>query len=127
MVEKWMRKIVHTACTTGCAAVRRSSARGIELLYRLPIAKNEQPMPQYDAFVSYSRHDAPVVEPVVQLLRFGGRNVFWDRDIAPGKRWSEKIEDAIGNAGTLAVLWCCSAARSPHVKSEIELARSAEK
>jgi hypothetical protein len=84
-------------------------------------------MPQYDAFVSYSRHDAPVVEPVVQLLRFGGRNVFWDRDIEPGTRWSEKIEDAIGNAGTLAVLWCCRAARSPHVKAEIELARNAEK
>ena len=84
-------------------------------------------MPQYDAFVSYSHHDAPFVEPVVQLLRFGGRKVFWDRDLEPGTRWSKKIEDTIGNAGTLAVLWCCRAARSPHVKAEIALARHAEK
>ncbi len=84
-------------------------------------------MPRYDAVVSYSRHDEALVEPVVQLMRFGGRNVFWDRDVEPGARWEETIDEAIRNAGTLAVLWCCRAARSPHVEGEIELARRQEK
>ncbi len=84
-------------------------------------------MPPYDAVVSYSHHDAALVEPVVQLMRFGGRNVFWDRDIEPGERWAATIEEAIRNAGTLAVLWCCRAARSQEVQAEIELARRQEK
>jgi hypothetical protein len=34
-------------------------------------------MERYDAFVSYSRADEKLVKAVVDILRVGGRRIFW--------------------------------------------------
>jgi len=81
-------------------------------------------LPGFEVFVSYSRHDAAVVTPIVKLLRLGeGRMVFCDIDsIAPGERWREQLEKALGTAQYVVVFWCAHAGASSEVRREYELA-----
>lgn len=81
-------------------------------------------MPGFDVFVSYSRHDAAVVTPIVKLLRLGdGRLVFLDVDsIAPGERWREQLEKALAGAAYVVVFWCAHSNASSEVAHEIEAA-----
>ena len=81
-------------------------------------------MPSFEVFVSYSRHDAAIVTPIVKLLRLGeGRIVFCDIDsIAPGERWREQLEKALGTAQYVVVFWCVHASASAEVRREYEAA-----
>ena len=78
---------------------------------------------QFDAFVSYSRNDQKLVEPLVQLMSLNGRRIFWDAlSIQPGELWESTLEEALRNSRVFVVLWCCDTACSDWVNREINLA-----
>lgn len=81
--------------------------------------------PAANVFISYSHHDAPLVAPVVSLLRVSRALVFRDADsIPPGKKWRGEIETAIDNAHVLVVFWCYHALDSDEVAIEYRRAIS---
>jgi hypothetical protein len=70
-------------------------------------------------FVSYSHADAPLVAPVVSLLRANQSLVFQDTDrIPPGKRWRDQIAKALAESNLVVVFWCSHAFRSNEVSRE---------
>src|SRR4051794_5764246 len=65
---------------------------------------------RYDVFISYSRKDEPIVQPVYRLLGVNGRRVFLDwAQIQPGDHFPAEIADAIKRSAVIVLLWCCDA------------------
>jgi hypothetical protein len=76
---------------------------------------------KYRAFVSYSRHDKLLVQPLVLLMEVGKQHVFWDQDsISPGDDWRLALAQGIASSEALVVFWCCHAGRSEWVTHEVE-------
>ncbi len=71
-------------------------------------------------FISYAKEDREQAEAVAKALGSLGWQVFWDRDIPPGKTWDEVIEKAIEAAGCMLVLWTRSSVASEWVRAEAE-------
>lgn len=72
-----------------------------------------------NVFVSYSHADAPLVDPVVKLLRVNNAFVFQDIDhIRPGKKWRSEILRALNEAQLVVVFWCDHASKSVEVSNE---------
>jgi TIR domain len=79
-------------------------------------------------FVSYSRYDAPLVAPVVTLLRANKSLVFQDVDsVKPGKRWRGQIDKALAASNMVVVFWCDHSRRSEEVSKEWKAAIDQEK
>jgi hypothetical protein len=96
--------------------------------YRSLQANYDEVSGGFTLFVSYSRRDASIVEPLVELLRISGSSVFRDRDsIPPGTKWQLKIATALENCETVIVLWCKHAAASKEVELEYQRAIELEK
>ena len=74
-------------------------------------------------FISYAKEDREQAETVAKALGRLGWQVFWDRDIPPGKTWDEVIEKAIEAAGCMLVLWTRSSVASEWVRAEAEEGR----
>jgi hypothetical protein len=73
----------------------------------------------FSVFASYSREDAHIVAPLVQLLRSAGPHVFRDEDdIHPGKRWQPVIAKALQDCRVVLVFWSANAAASDAVRTE---------
>lgn len=71
-----------------------------------------------DIFISYSSEDRERVIPVVRALEAHGWSVWWDRIIPPGKTFSRVIEEALGAARSLIVLWTATSIKSDWVSNE---------
>ena len=71
-----------------------------------------------DIFISYSSEDRERVLPVVKALEVHGWSVWWDRIIPPGKTFSRVIEEALGAARCLIVLWTATSVKSDWVSNE---------
>jgi hypothetical protein len=70
-------------------------------------------------FISYSRVDKDLVEPVVALLRTAPTDVFLDLDsIEPGDIWTDRLERAIKGASSFVIFWCDHSANSSWVRKE---------
>jgi TIR domain len=70
-------------------------------------------------FISYSRDDRRLVEPVVALLRTAPTDVFFDLDtIEPGEDWYDRLEQAIKGASSFVIFWCDHSANSRSVQKE---------
>jgi hypothetical protein len=70
-------------------------------------------------FISYSRADKDLVEPIVQLLRTAPTDVFFDIDsIEPGDIWTDRLERAIKGASSFVIFWCDHSANSAWVRKE---------
>jgi len=55
-------------------------------------------------FVSYAAADGPASDEIVRAMREAGLRVFRDRDsLVPGQFWSERLEQALGDAQTVVV------------------------
>jgi len=79
-------------------------------------------------FISYSHADAPLVKPLVKLLRLNESLVFQDvDDIRPGKRWRDEIASALARARLVVVFWCSHSSESEEVASEWKAAIEQEK
>ncbi len=72
-----------------------------------------------NVFVSYSHTDAPLVAPVVKLLRANKSLVFQDVDsIQPGKMWRNEIAKGLAESDMVVVFWCTHASDSDEVCRE---------
>jgi hypothetical protein len=71
-------------------------------------------------FITYAKEDREQAEAVAKALGGLGWQVFWDRDIPPGKTWDEVIEKEIEAADCMLVLWSRSSVASEWVRAEAE-------
>ena len=71
-----------------------------------------------DIFISYAREDRDKAKTLAELFQQQGWSVWWDRSIPPGRSFDEVIEEALGAAKCVVVLWSKSSASSDWVKGE---------
>jgi len=80
-----------------------------------------------DVFVSYARPDEPRAERVAEALRAEGYEVWRDDELPAHRAYAEVIEERLGTADAVVVLWSADAAKSQWVRAEADAARSAAK
>jgi len=71
-----------------------------------------------DIFISYAREDIGRVKPLVSALEEEGFSVWWDRELTPGDRFEEKIDEEIQLAACVLVVWTETSVLSRWVKNE---------
>ena len=71
-------------------------------------------------FVSYSSDDQPIVRELVRHMEAAGHSVWWDRDIAAGTRYEERIERELSACDIVVVVWSSSSISSPWVRAEAQ-------
>jgi hypothetical protein len=71
-----------------------------------------------DIFISYAREDRPRAEAIAKALEEHGWSVWWDRDIRAGKNIASVIEEEIGRARCVVVLWSATSVRRDWVNDE---------
>jgi tetratricopeptide (TPR) repeat protein len=69
-------------------------------------------------FLSYSREDIELIEPLAVALEQGGHDLWWDHHIAGGEEFSGVIEQALEAADVVVVAWTCTSVKSPWVRDE---------
>lgn len=83
----------------------------------------KKPMPDsFDAFLSHSSTDKPVVRRVAEALRGAGLNVWFDEwNIVPGVSWQDSLEEAIENSKA-AIIFIGESGLGPWQQSETSAA-----
>ncbi len=71
-----------------------------------------------DVFISYAREDRPFAARLAHHLEAGGRSVWWDREILPGKDFGELISGELAAAKAVVVIWSPHSASSRWVRDE---------
>ena len=71
-----------------------------------------------DIFLSYATEDRALAKSLVEMLSSRGWSVWWDRKIPLGQSFDQVIEDAIGTARCVIVLWTRASVQSEWVRSE---------
>ena len=71
-----------------------------------------------DIFISYAREDREKAKALAELFQQQEWSVWWDRNIPPGRSFDEVIEEALGEAKCVVVLWSKNSASSDWVKGE---------
>ena len=80
-----------------------------------------------DVFLSYSRRDKELAARLVALLEGQGWDVFWDQETRAGTLWPKVLEDELGRARCLVVLWTSSSIGSRWVRIEADEALQNDK
>jgi adenylate cyclase len=73
-----------------------------------------------DIFVSYASDDRDRILPLVEMLEAEGWSVWWDRELAAGPSFEEKIQEALDQAGCVVVAWSNSAIKSGWCRDEAQ-------
>jgi len=76
-----------------------------------------------DVFVSYARGDERTARAVAERLIEAGYSVWWDTELLPHNRFANVIEEEIGIAHAVLVIWSKIAVKSQWVRAEAELGR----
>jgi formylglycine-generating enzyme required for sulfatase activity len=71
-----------------------------------------------DVFISYAREDRSVAQRLAHALETGGRTVWWDREILPGKDFAELIAAELAAAKAVVVIWSPTSVKSGWVRDE---------
>ena len=72
-----------------------------------------------DVFISYAREDRPFAAQLLRTgLEAGGRSVWWDREILPGKDFAELIAAELARAKAVVVIWSAASTKSGWVRDE---------
>lgn len=75
-----------------------------------------------DIFISYAREDREHAKLVAEKLQHHGWEVWWDRDILPGKAFDKVIAEALDASKCVVVLWTSNSVESDWVKEEAAVA-----
>jgi len=78
-----------------------------------------------DVFVSYARPDEQLAERVADALRAQGYTVWRDDELPAHRAYADVIEERLGAADAVVVLWSAEAAKSQWVRAEADAARAA--
>lgn len=74
-------------------------------------------------FISYAHADSAAVQPVVEVVRGAGREVWIDKGgIEPGENWAGEIVRGIKGSNGVMVMCSPKAFESDHIKREVYLA-----
>ena len=71
-----------------------------------------------DIFISYARPDRERARLLAQALEQRGWSVWWDHEIPPGRNFDDVIEEALGEARCVVVLWSQASTASDWVRNE---------
>jgi tetratricopeptide (TPR) repeat protein len=74
-------------------------------------------------FLSYDREDADRARTIALAIEKAGHSVWWDRHIKGGAQYSDEIEQALGKADAVIVLWSERAIHSAWVRDEAAAGR----
>jgi hypothetical protein len=80
-----------------------------------------------DIFLSYAKSTARAVRPIAKALTAEGFDVWWDEELPVHRSYSEVIQEQIGAAKAVVVVWSGDAAKSVWVRSEANEGREAGK
>ena len=69
-------------------------------------------------FLSYSREDAPAAKQLAECIARAGHQVWWDRQIEGGSRFTAEIDRELKAADAVVVIWTKSSIESPWVQDE---------
>jgi adenylate cyclase len=69
-------------------------------------------------FLSYSREDAPAAKQLAECIGRAGHQVWWDRQIEGGSRFTAEIDRELKAADAVVVIWTKSSIESPWVQDE---------
>lgn len=69
-------------------------------------------------FLSYSREDAAKADRIALALEDAGHDVWWDRRIGAGSRFTKEIDAALKSADLVVVLWSKASVESAWVQDE---------
>jgi adenylate cyclase len=69
-------------------------------------------------FLSYARADAESATRLADLIAHAGHQVWWDRELHGGSRFSTEIDKALGDAEAVIVLWSETSIESAWVQDE---------
>jgi hypothetical protein len=78
-------------------------------------------------FLSYSREDSVRAGRIAQALELAGHDVWWDRRIGAGSRFSKEIDAALKKADLVVVLWSKVSVESAWVQDEAADGRDSER
>ena len=71
-----------------------------------------------DIFISYAREDRNKAELLARVFEQQKWNVWWDKVIPPGKKYSDVIGAELASAKAVIVLWSQASVASDWVKDE---------
>jgi adenylate cyclase len=77
-----------------------------------------------EIFVSYARQDEGKAKQVADALGSVGYRIWRDDELPPHRPYAEVIEERLGSAEAIVVLWSVDAARSQWVRAEADVARN---
>jgi len=69
-------------------------------------------------FLSYARDDVDAAKQLADGIAVAGHDVWWDRHLHGGSRFSEEIDRALKNAEAVVVLWSDTSIQSAWVQDE---------
>jgi adenylate cyclase len=69
-------------------------------------------------FLSYAREDAGAAKQLAECIVRAGHQVWWDRQIEGGSRFSTEIDRELKNSDAVVVLWSKASIESPWVQDE---------
>lgn len=74
-------------------------------------------------FLSYARGDAAKAARIAHALETAGHSVWWDRQLHAGSRFTAAIDEALGKADVVVVLWSRQSVESSWVQDEATVGR----
>ena len=69
-------------------------------------------------FLSYAREDADAAKQLAECIGSAGHEVWWDKQIQGGSRFSDEIDRALKGAEAIVVIWSDTSVQSAWVQDE---------